>query len=269
VAYLFDQDTLPTGDGLSLGSAWNIGDKPNGGYAMAAMARTMCVQTVVDGSAHQDPVTVTTHYLRPTQPGRASLDTTTLRTGRTFTTATAGMSQGDPSTLRIQTLATFGTLTEAGDPTYLAVAPPDIPSPDECLDRAEVQQFPNLSSINTSTEIRLHPETGWLQNKPSGTAQSIGWVRLRDGRDPDPWALLYFADALPPTMFELMADRAWVPTVELTVHVRAKPAPGWILARMTTRHVAGGRFEEDGELWDSTGRLVAQSRQLAMILPVG
>ena len=30
-----------------------------------------------------------------------------------------------------------------------------------------------------------------------------------------------------------------------------------------TRNVAGGYFEEDCEVWDSTGRLVAQSRQLA------
>jgi Thioesterase-like superfamily len=268
---------------------------------MAAVARTMCLQTNEQGSPHTDPITVTTHYLRPGAPGPADVRAEILRTGRTFTTATAGHHQGEPTTLReearalrtrsarhltlreearalrtrsarhltlrTQTMATFGTLGDPKNPDYLTLAPPDIPSPEACVSRAEATMFVNHSSINDSTEIRLHPDTGWMNGQPSGTAQSIGWIRLRDGREPDPWALLYFADALPPTVFEILPDRAWVPTIEMTVHVRAKPAPGWILARMTCRHVADGRFEEDGELWDSTGRLVAQSRQLAMILP--
>jgi len=47
------------------------------------------------------------------------------------------------------------------------------------------------------------------------------------------------------------------------VHVRARPAPGWLKVRHETRNLAGGMFEEDCEVWDSAGRLVAQSRQLA------
>ncbi len=48
------------------------------------------------------------------------------------------------------------------------------------------------------------------------------------------------------------------------MHVRAVPAPGWLKVSHRTRNVAGGMFEEDCEVWDSSGRLVAQSRQLAM-----
>ena len=32
-----------------------------------------------------------------------------------------------------------------------------------------------------------------------------------------------------------------------------------------TRYVTNGLFEEDGEVWDSAGRLVAMSRQMALI----
>ena len=57
----------------------------------------------------------------------------------------------------------------------------------------------------------------------------------------------------------------WAPTMELSVHVRAVPAPGWLKVRHETRNIAGGLFEEDCEVWDSAGRLVAQSRQLAKL----
>ncbi len=49
------------------------------------------------------------------------------------------------------------------------------------------------------------------------------------------------------------------------MHVRAAPAPGWLRVRHATRNVAGGMLEEDAEVWDSAGRLVAQSRQLARL----
>jgi acyl-CoA thioesterase len=55
-------------------------------------------------------------------------------------------------------------------------------------------------------------------------------------------------------------------TVELTVHIRARPVSGWLACRAVTRYVSGGYHEEDFEIWDAAGTLVAQSRQLCMIL---
>lgn len=54
-------------------------------------------------------------------------------------------------------------------------------------------------------------------------------------------------------------------TLELTVHLRDHPAPGWLACRNATRHVIDGLYEEDVEIWDSRGALVAQSRQLAIL----
>jgi len=85
---------------------------------------------------------------------------------------------------------------------------------------------------------------------------------MADGREPDPLMLLLAVDTLPPVTFD-MGLAGWAPTLELTAHVRARPAPGWLRVRVSTRNFAGGLLEEDAEVWDSQDRLVAQSRQLA------
>ena len=58
---------------------------------------------------------------------------------------------------------------------------------------------------------------------------------------------------------------AWVPTVELTVHVRGTPAPGPLRVAFRCRFILDGLLDEEGEIWDSTGALVAQSRQLSLM----
>jgi acyl-CoA thioesterase len=90
------------------------------------------------------------------------------------------------------------------------------------------------------------------------------WARLADGREPDTLALGLFADALPPVVFNAGLPLSWVPTLELTVHVRARPAPGWVRIAGRTRLLAGGYLDEEADVWDADGRLVATARQLAL-----
>ena len=77
--------------------------------------------------------------------------------------------------------------------------------------------------------------------------------------------MLLIADAFPPAVFNLDIPPGWVPTVELTVHVRATPAPGPVSCVFRSRFVHSGMMEEDGEVWDANGTLVALSRQLALL----
>jgi len=78
-------------------------------------------------------------------------------------------------------------------------------------------------------------------------------------------SLLLVADALPPAIFNLDIPMGWTPTLEMTTHVRARPTTEWLRCQFTTRFVTGGLLEEDGEIWDQAGRLVALSRQLALV----
>ena len=115
-------------------------------------------------------------------------------------------------------------------------------------------------------DLRLHPEdAGFAVGEPTGTPRVRGWFRLRDGEPVDTIGLLCAVDAFPPTAFNAKLPVAWTPTVELTAHVRARPAAGWLACSFSTRFVTGGFLEADGEVWDSTGALVAQSRQLALV----
>jgi acyl-CoA thioesterase len=275
--YLFDADTT----GTELGGSWNIGTVPNGGYVMAASARSLWAATAANAAAtsptnapfsdstpenpgHPHPVTVTTHYLRPTQPGAFGHSAELLRAGRSFSTAQGGLSQ--EGKLRVHTLATYGDPSKPGLTREFG-APPELPLPYDCIGRNEVDGANPLSTISQVIDVRMHPDTGWIKGTSTGIPKVSGWMKFVDERPVDPWALLLFADAFPPTVFEVLPDRAWVPTIELTVHIRAVPVTGWIAASFVTKHVINGRFEEHGELWDESGQLVAESRQLAMILP--
>jgi acyl-CoA thioesterase len=75
-------------------------------------------------------------------------------------------------------------------------------------------------------------------------------------------------DAWMPPAFLRMSERLFVPTIDLTIHFRSPLPAGehpWVLGIFTTRLAAGGACEEDGEIWSAEGRLLAQSRQLAIV----
>lgn len=80
-----------------------------------------------------------------------------------------------------------------------------------------------------------------------------------------------FTDAWPPAVFSRLALPLGVPAVDLTIHFRhaAPRVPGWSLVRFRTNLAAEGYLEEDGEVWSADGRLLAQSRQLAVLLAPG
>jgi hypothetical protein len=108
-------------------------------------------------------------------------------------------------------------------------------------------------------------EVDVVAGNPSGRALMRGWFRLRDDEVTDTTALLCAVDAFPPTAFNAHLPVAWTPTIELTAHIRARPEPGWLRCRFATHFVTGASWRRTGEGWDRADRLVAQSRQLALV----
>jgi hypothetical protein len=260
----FDTATAVTraeGGGLlaDLHPGWDVGGGIlNGGYLLSVVARAALLE-----SPHPHPVALAASYLRAPAAGPAALTVVPGPAGRTLAHSLVTLSDaGGPALTVNVTTATLGT----GAPEY-SEPMPDAPPVEECFSVAEHRdlappgvQVPGLSlQVDTRLDIAT---AGWAFGQPSGEPYLRAWMRFADGREPDPLALLTFADALPPTSFA-MGNLGWAPTVQLQVLVRALPAPGWCLVEARSSEIAGGWIDEDYRIWDSTGRLVAQSRQLA------
>jgi hypothetical protein len=134
-----------------------------------------------------------------------------------------------------------------------------MPAPEQCP-AGSPESF--RVELLDHVELRVDPSTSPFPN-PAGDPVVRAWFRLGPDVAPDPLALLVAVDAMPPTVFNL-GRFGWAPTVELTTLVRGLPAAGWLRCEARTTLVAGGWFDEQASVWDSTGRLVAQSRQLAL-----
>jgi acyl-CoA thioesterase len=212
-----------------------------------------------------DPLTVTAHYLSPPADGSVEVRTQIVKPGRSFVTAEAQVIQGDRE--RVRVVGAFGDLDERKGPSRISARPPDIPPPDECVSLVDLtlEAGRAIPEIMNRFDLRLPPDSAWGKPDAGDPFEITGWIRFKDGSEPTAVSSVAFADAFPPTLLGAVAS-GWVPTIELTVHVRARPAPGWLLGTFQTRVLVDGLMEEDGELWDSEGRPVALSRQLAVVL---
>jgi len=264
MAYAFDDDTAlePQSDpgrfAAGISHRWDTVGPPNGGFLLALAGRAMARAV-----PFPDPITLTGHFLRPARHSPVEVSAEPVRVGAAHATAMGLLHQDGREILR--TVATFADLDKASGPTQSDAGPPALAPPDRCVPIEDLgaRQWADLPGrlpvLYRSIDIRI----GRSERRQNEIARIEGWVRFTDGREPDVAALPLLADVFPPALFDI-SDASWIPTVELTVHVRRRPAPGWIAASFRTKFLCDGYFEEDGELWDSTGRLVALSRQLAL-----
>jgi len=260
VTDFYPDDTIATveADGtltLAVTDRWNTPlGKPNGGWVLASMLRA-----AMDHVDVGRPVVAGITYFASPEPGTtATMTVTPLKLGRRVQTVDVDLVHGDRPLARMT--ASFardhdGMTRELGEA-------PALPDPDSLPDpRAHGAPKDGLFA---RMEYRMAETPGWAQGAPNGDPTTLAWQRL-EGADTDWPALGLLADAMPPPVLELGMLASM--TVQLTVHFHRLPAPGaWVASRFTTRHVTAGFHEEDGELWDADGNLLAQSRQLAILL---
>ncbi len=240
---------------------WDIGGNANGGYLLAIAGRAMA------DAVGRPPLTITAHFLAPAPAGDCTIDVEVVRAGRRMATAGASLRMADGREI-LRVLGTFADQQPVDDGPLLADgAPPKLPPYDECVppsDPASPEAGP-MPALSHRLAVRMRPgDDQFRAGRPTGRAEMAGWFAFRDASPIDAIGLLLVADAFAPPVFNTELPVAWVPTLELTVHVRGVPVPGPLACVFRSRFVQGGLVEEDGEVWDASGLLVCQSRQLSL-----
>lgn len=254
----FDRDTSHTALGnnrfnIEITDNWSINGIPNGGYLMAMLTKAL----LANRPATYTPI-ITANFLSRCAPGSARLEYELISSSRQFDRFEIGLYQNGKE--RIRALGTLGNRA-ADQPLVRYESPPvSLAARKDCV---PAQTSPGYTFFN-HVDLRMDPESaGWVENRLSGKSEIKGWIKLKDNRPFDLPALVLIADAFPPPVFASQGPVAWVPTLEISVSIRQMPATEWLKGSFQTRFITGGILEEDGQVWDASGNLIAISRQIA------
>lgn len=260
-----DSTAERVGDGvhaIALSERWGLDDgRLNGGYQLVVALRALAAEVPLP-----DPVVASASYLRPAMPGPARVLTEVVRSGRRLATGTARLVQPGPDgaerdVLRLE--ATFADLAATPADPVDRTAPPDLPPFERCRTLGGEDAPPTVAPVGRRMRYGVTAMPGWTRGEPSGDPSAEFWFAFADGSDATLLDLAFVVDGAAPVVLELGRGSS---TAQLTVHLREHPAPGPLACRTVTSHLAHGLHDEDVEVWDSRGRLVAQSRQLALLL---
>jgi acyl-CoA thioesterase len=241
---------------------WRAGRGPHGGY-LAAMILRALTETVADPL--RAPRSLTVHYARAPEPGPVSIRTVIEREGRSLSTLSARMERDG----KLIALALAAFSVPWSGPEIAGLEPPAVNPPDPDRESGALHSAaPHFTRhLVLQPRVEAAPFTGF-----DGPMEFTAWVGLAQPRPLDALSLAFFSDALLPAVFMRLTEPSVVPTVDLTVHFRASmprsadPAE-LCLARMSTQVIHEGFFEEDGVIWSPDGTVLAQSRQLGIVLP--
>ncbi len=239
---------------------WNVGSIPNGGYLMAHAAKALA-----KNSPHPDPLIVTGYYLDKSNNGPAQVQSEVLRTGRSVSTLAGKLIQGDAGQLteRVRLTATFSDLDRLSGPSLNDEDAPSIDPFENCL---PVEDIAPKLKMYEQFNMRFDPKCcGWNTGEFKDKAEMNAWLEYKDSSPFDVFSLLMIPDMLPPVIFTKVGANGWVPTLEMTVNVRAKPNTKRVQIRAKTQHLNNSILEEDVEIWDDQGQLLAVSRQIAKL----
>ncbi len=245
---------------VNMDTGWWVITGPNGGY-LAAMLLRVLAATVDD--PQRTPRSITIHYLRVPAEGPAEIHTTVERTGRSMTTVSARMMQGD----RLMAIALAAFSAPRSGPEMFDLTLPAVPPP-EGLSAAE----PHIP-LGERYEQRFVPGSG--RDEVADSAYLAAWMRLSPPRPVDYNVLAAYSDSLPPAIFATRADPSELgplPTIDLTIHFRADLSTlalqpdDFCLGVCRSQTAREGFIEEDMEIWSAGGVLLAHSRQLALVM---
>lgn len=259
----------------SVSPTFTIGPKVHGGslQMMVAAAARDAVARLADPDA--DPalldgvsaLAIASDYLAAPDPAEVDLAVRIVKRGRTVSLAHVEVTQHDR--VMVSSTVTLGRLDE-GDPHHRgSTALDDLPVA-PTVDAVAIDDSPlgEVMHLAPALDLALDPEWFPVLRGETGEPAIRGWTRPKDEALQPPTMARDFpvlvCDISPPVVMNLGLF-GWAPTVQLTTYLRRVPADGWLRFAATSTEVGKGMFAEDHVVVDSTGALVAQSRQLALI----
>lgn len=258
-----DTDVKDLGGGrfaAEMGERWWVERGPNGGYVAAVVLRA--IQRAA--ASARAPRSLTVQFPRAPLAGPVEITVRTEREGHTVTFLSARMEQdGELQATAMAVLADDLDVSGYEELKMPTVEPPaELYSPDPAKVAGMPAMFQNYSVRSALGE----------QAFSGGAPYSGVWIRAREPRLLDAPLAAAILDAWFPAPFIKLDGPVPAPTIDYTVHFRAPlPEPGAsaedpYLATFRSGLARGGFVEEDGELWSQDGKLLAQSRQLALLL---
>ena len=260
----FDDDTAlrAVSDGVWEGEivdGWATPRGPLGGYVMAIVVRAM---ELAVADPERSARSATMHFLRVPELGPVTVRAGVERAGRSLTSVSARLEQDG----RLLGIA-LGAWSKPWPGPVLDGGP--MPEVDPPAGRASLTpDFPRDQPPAFTGKLTMQHRFGDPPFSGSDRGEVGGWLGLLEPRPLDAAAIAVLADAWFPAPWPRLAELAPAPTIDLTVHFRA-PLPlddSLLLGRFSNRLVRDGFFDEDGELWLADGTLVAQSRQLGLLI---
>ena len=265
----------PVNDGVYVGELnkiWTIGPKLHGGALLslcAAAART------AHGGEVQ-PISVSANYLSAPSPGEMRLETFVRKRGRRVSVVDVeliGRDRTRDERSREEQKAAVHAVVTLGQPEHLV--PPllsanpvvSLMSPEPPPEIEPIGPgHPMYGTVNYWEGVDVRPLMSTVPDGPSpdGRPPVIQiWARPR-GTAPDILFALMCGDVSTPVAFAV-GRRGWAPTVQLTAYLRGLPADGWLRVMATTTQIGQDWFDEDHLVVDCEGRIIVQTRQLALV----
>lgn len=259
--------------GATIDPMWTIGPKVHGGSMMSlcAAAARECLRGAAAEAGNvmsMQPLAVSANYLSAPDPGEVELAATVRKQGRQVATIDVELSQAGRSAVRAAVTLGF---PDGGDPTFVTASSIDDMSaePSEAA-VALIGDHPmaQIVHLGQGCDMRIDPTSAHFLTGNRGEPEVRMWVRPRPEDENDVDTAVLFAIMAGDISAPVTMNRGlfgWAPTVQLTTYLRRIPAPGWLRVRASSDVLGSTWFEEDHTVLDSTGAVVVQSRQLAMM----
>jgi acyl-CoA thioesterase len=242
-----------------------VGNTPHGGYLLALMNKAM-----TEVLPHPSAINSNIYYLDRTEPEPAELHVEVVRRSKGSSMGQVKLIQNNKITCLYSSICSDFQYMKGH--SGLETPMPEIINSVQ-QDDFKVMNYENFKLGSTPSFIQqlnmsVHPDHAWWDREIStdaAEARCSAYLELQGGVA-DTFVLSYLADILPPVVQNKYGPLGWVPTLTLTCNIRQLPTTNLLFIDGIAKDISNGYFEQDCNIWDMSGNLVATSRQLAKIL---